>query len=173
MKALSLTQPWATLVAIGAKRIETRSWRTPYRGRMAIHAARNFPFQAREICNDQTFCSVLKQEKEGSIVARMPLGSIVAVCDLVGCAEITLAPVIYEAATLGLPPESGSYCVPPEDPEHSFGDYTPGRHAWLIANVRQLETPIACKGALSLWEVPSIVEELIRAQLNGEPVSAF
>lgn len=32
MKALSLTQPWATLMAIGAKRIETRSWGAAYRG---------------------------------------------------------------------------------------------------------------------------------------------
>lgn len=40
MKALSLTQPWASLVAVGAKRIETRSWRTSYRGPLAIHAAK-------------------------------------------------------------------------------------------------------------------------------------
>jgi hypothetical protein len=38
MKALSLWQPWATLVSIGAKRIETRSWPTKYRGPLAIHA---------------------------------------------------------------------------------------------------------------------------------------
>ena len=43
MKALTLTQPWASLVAIGAKRIETRSWSTPYRGLLAIHAAKGFP----------------------------------------------------------------------------------------------------------------------------------
>lgn len=40
MKGLSLTQPWATLVAIGAKRIETRIWATSYRGPLAIHAAK-------------------------------------------------------------------------------------------------------------------------------------
>ena len=39
MKVLTLTQPWATLVAIGAKRIETRSWATKYRGPLLIHAA--------------------------------------------------------------------------------------------------------------------------------------
>jgi hypothetical protein len=39
MKALTLTQPSATLVAPGAKRIETRSWPTSYRGPLAIHAA--------------------------------------------------------------------------------------------------------------------------------------
>ena len=39
MKAISLLQPWATLVSIGAKRVETRSWRTDYRGPIAIHAS--------------------------------------------------------------------------------------------------------------------------------------
>jgi hypothetical protein len=36
MKALTLIQPWASLVAIGAKRVETRGWRTSYRGPLAI-----------------------------------------------------------------------------------------------------------------------------------------
>ena len=40
MKVLTLTQPWATLVAIGAKHIETRSWATSYRGPLAIHAGK-------------------------------------------------------------------------------------------------------------------------------------
>ncbi len=43
MKALTLWQPWASLIAIGAKSIETRSWATPYRGRLAIHAAARKP----------------------------------------------------------------------------------------------------------------------------------
>ena len=41
MKALTITQPWATLIAIGAKRFETRGWSTPYRGPLAIHAGKN------------------------------------------------------------------------------------------------------------------------------------
>lgn len=43
MKALTLTQPWASLVALGEKRIETRSWGTSYRGELAIHAAASIP----------------------------------------------------------------------------------------------------------------------------------
>jgi hypothetical protein len=38
MKALSLTQPWASLVVAGAKKLETRSWPTYYRGPLLIHA---------------------------------------------------------------------------------------------------------------------------------------
>jgi hypothetical protein len=38
--ALSLKQPWATLLVHGIKSIEIRRWRTPYTGRLLIHAAR-------------------------------------------------------------------------------------------------------------------------------------
>ena len=38
MKALTIIQPWATLLAAGKKRIETRSWKTNYRGEILIHA---------------------------------------------------------------------------------------------------------------------------------------
>src|SRR3954451_22243677 len=48
--ALTLTQPWATLVAIGAKQIETRSWGTSYRGWLAIHAAKGYPDAAKAEC---------------------------------------------------------------------------------------------------------------------------
>jgi len=43
MKALSLWQPWATLVAMEEKRIETRCWKTDYRGELAIHATMKRP----------------------------------------------------------------------------------------------------------------------------------
>lgn len=39
MKALSLRQPWASLIAEGRKTIETRTWHTHYRGPLAIHAS--------------------------------------------------------------------------------------------------------------------------------------
>ena len=39
MKVLSLRQPWASLIADGSKTIETRTWRTDYRGPLAIHAS--------------------------------------------------------------------------------------------------------------------------------------
>lgn len=40
MKALTLIQPWATLIMLGEKQIETRSWNTKYRGKLAIHAGK-------------------------------------------------------------------------------------------------------------------------------------
>jgi hypothetical protein len=44
------------------------------------------------------------------------------------------------------------YDIPPDEPELSFGDYTPGRYAWILENVQALPGPIPCKGALGLWE---------------------
>jgi hypothetical protein len=36
MKALSIKQPWANLIASGQKTIETREWATPYRGQILL-----------------------------------------------------------------------------------------------------------------------------------------
>ena len=40
MKAITVWQPWASLLVSGRKRYETRSWATSYRGPIAIHAAK-------------------------------------------------------------------------------------------------------------------------------------
>ena len=41
MKTLTVKQPWATLLVCGKKTIETRPWKTKYRGTVAIHAGKN------------------------------------------------------------------------------------------------------------------------------------
>ena len=43
MKALTVRQPWASLIADGRKTIEVRSWHTNYRGALAIHAGIHEP----------------------------------------------------------------------------------------------------------------------------------
>ena len=43
MKVLSLTEPFATLIKEGKKKIETRSWQTNYRGELYIHASMTKP----------------------------------------------------------------------------------------------------------------------------------
>jgi hypothetical protein len=51
MKALTVLQPWAQLLILGAKRYETRSWKTKHRGPLLIHAGRAFFEKARERCD--------------------------------------------------------------------------------------------------------------------------
>lgn len=91
MKALSLTQPWASLVAIGAKRIETRSWSTSYRGLVAIHASKRFPDEACLFAIQDLVTGPLMRagalpagwapwgKDNKPIDALLPLGAIVAV----------------------------------------------------------------------------------------------
>jgi len=39
MKALSIKQPWASLIAHGIKNVENRTWKTNFRGKIFIHAS--------------------------------------------------------------------------------------------------------------------------------------
>jgi len=131
MKVLTLTQPWASLVAIGAKQLETRSWSTSYRGQLAIHAAKGFPNWAQMTCYEEPFRTTLRGS--GAVgnppqVANLPRGVIIAVCKLVDVRRITSTNV-------------------PNEPERSFGDYTVGRYMWLLEDVQMLETPVPAKGA--------------------------
>lgn len=163
MKVLTLTQPWATLVAIGAKRIETRSWETLYRGPLAIHAAKGLGSVGGKVglmnlCRTEPFRSVLVGAGYLGTPA-LPLGAIVAVCTLIDCVPTQHPGIANEP---GKPWFTGArkgvgqhyYEVPPplDSNEYAFGDYSAGRFAWLLADVRLLPEPIPAKGALSLWE---------------------
>lgn len=159
MKALTLTQPWATLVAIGAKRIETRSWATSYRGLLAIHAAQGYvglsgPAGFMGRCNSEPFKSALATA--GLTHRDLPRGAIVAVCRLVDCVP-----------TCG----DGYYRDPDrrvimqvDDQERAFGDYSLGRYAWLLADIQRLLEPIPYKGMLGLWEPDLLTQMAIKRQ---------
>ena len=61
--ALSLTQPYASLVTAGEKVFETRSWKTARRGFIAIHASAAFPNESRQLCFKEPFASSLERIK--------------------------------------------------------------------------------------------------------------
>lgn len=164
MKALSLTQPWATLVAVRAKRIETRSWRTNYRGPIAIHASKGYPGWARELAMQVPFKATLP-------ITPLPRSAVVAKAKLVGCLPIVDfadlndrrgEPVvavddegivrIWRPLTLGhAEGHSGAAYPHAGENEVHYGDYTPGRWAWLLEDVEQIE-PIPASGRLGIWE---------------------
>lgn len=139
MKALSLLQPWATLIAIGAKTIETRSWSTTYRGEIAIHASKRWTGEQRYLATQAGPIAKALTPFPG-----MCLGSVVAVARMVDCVS-TDSLTAFEI--LAKHPE-----------ERAFGDFSPGRFMWILEDVRALPAPVHCKGALSLWELPSEVE---------------
>src|SRR5689334_7632055 len=80
MKVLTLYQPYATLVVIGAKRIETRSWPMSHRGDLLIHAALEYP--DRGLRFEEQLMSALWQ---AGIKPDMPLpiGAIIGGCTVV------------------------------------------------------------------------------------------
>jgi activating signal cointegrator 1 len=163
LKAISLTQPWASLVAIGAKNIETRSWSSNYRGWLAIHASKGFPLPCRHKCFEAPFFEPLHQAglvrkvvEDVLGAEKLPLGAIIAVANLHKIEQIRIRE--YDGATI-IP----SWVIPAE--EIPFGDYTPGRYAWVLTNSRPLKEPIPCRGALSLWEVDPGIEERVMGQL--------
>lgn len=152
MKVLTLTQPWASLVALGAKKIETRSWATPYRGPLLIHAAKGLgPVGGMSGLIYQYACSPFWEVllPNGHTPDKMPRGAIIAVCRLVGCPP---TPTTHPTIETGWTDEDTAENWDLTEQERAFGDYSPGRFAWLLADVRALPEPIPCKGALGLWE---------------------
>ncbi len=44
--------------------------------------------------------------------------------------------------------------------EKAFGDYTPGRFAWLLQDPVAFKTPVGARGSLTLWEFDeNLIEE--------------
>lgn len=149
MKAITIHQPWATLIAIGQKRYETRSWNTDYRGEIAIHAGRNASEltrywrsikDARAVKSLKHFdpffdelAAVTFDPSESRLLADIfPRGVILATAELIDIHR-------------NEPPNLTSR-------ERLFGHYGAGRYAWEIANVKRLETPIPALGEQGLWD---------------------
>ncbi len=130
MKAITLPQPWASLVAIGVKTIETRPFTTAYRGSIAIHAAKTSVPRMHGV-HDPYFKTLL--ESAGLTYTDLPRGIILATARLIDCEIIT---------TTNCP------CYP----EYAFADFTPGWYAWKLTDIHQLKSPIPVKGHRGLWE---------------------
>ncbi|ALJ98716.1 ASCH domain-containing protein [Burkholderia thailandensis] len=85
MKALSVRQPWAWLLAAGHKNIENRTWVTSYRGPLLIHASKGMTHQEYEDC----MAFAIRAGLRAYFPRREDLerGGIVGVVDLVACFE--------------------------------------------------------------------------------------
>ncbi len=147
MKAITILQPWASLIACGAKQIETRSWATKYRGEIAIHAGLSSKFVDTVDWNKKVFSdpflTALKPyhfyRNDGSLSGmKLEYGKVIAIADLVDCVEMTASRIAMWKKVYG-------------DNEIIFGDFQLGRYAWILANVRAVE-PVPAKGMQRLWE---------------------
>lgn len=131
MRALALHQPWASLVEVGAKRIETRHWAAPaylIGKRIAIHATKTPAHLA--IGGTEPFRSALVATYP-QMISGLPLGAIVATVVLDRCTQ--------NAYSAGL---------------RRFGNYETGRFAWVLRDVERLAEPVPWKGSQGIFEVP-------------------
>lgn len=162
MKALTLHQPWASLIALGVKTIETRSWSTRYRGPLAIHAGRTLVPGHRGDwrCIGPTSDPYLVPKVDGP-PQPLPLGAIVATANLVDVVPMIDDDVISTAPYLRLSP-AGMLALRIQDApaqrspldvsdQAPYGDFAPGRYAWLLDDIQPCE-PIPAKGRQGLWE---------------------
>lgn len=160
LRAISLTQPWATLMSISAKNYETRGPTFPRRhlGELAICASLNFPKECQRLCYEEPFHEALRRGL-GDTIAALPLGAVVGVVEVVG----------YVTAVGGLPSYVARFGIEasPAPHEAAFGDYTQGRTVILTRNARRLAEPVPVRGALGVWTLPPDVEERVREQLKG------
>ncbi len=148
MKAITIQQPWASLIACGAKRFETRAWKARHSGPLAIHAGRR-PKRAGMTAIAWYLAQTSYQNAlhelatDGFLVQPwdLPFGAIIAVVNMDAC---------YPAECLTL-----------EDvlKERAFGDFTPGRYAWRLDEVKPLKCPVACLGKQGLWEWDETTKE--------------
>lgn len=155
MKVLSLLQPWASLWVAGAKRIETRSFGTKYRGRVAVHASKRFGVDEKHLCSTTRFAAPLTA-LGCKTLGDIPLGVLLGWVTLTDCQEMVAVPFGCE------PPDA--FCVASSNPaltpnEHAFGNYQTGRFAWLTSTERLvLADPIPMRGSLGLRDLPADLE---------------
>ena len=121
MKALTIKQPWASLIVNGIKEYEFRSWKTKYRGKIYIRAGLS------------TNKSYLKYYEKYNL--EYLNGAII------GEAEITDCILIEEKFSKELNNKNSLV----------YGNNHNGEYAWKLINVKKYDEPIYIKGKLGLW----------------------
>lgn len=155
MRAISIWQPWASAIAVGAKCIETRSWATKHRGLLAIHASKRL-VKSELVALERTdlWQAVFATSNYAVDFLRMPLGAVVATANLVDC-------VPYNRLDINALSERKAHSGQPSYPhwtERRLGNYGPGRYGWCLENVTPIK-PIPYRGEQGLFTIPDHIFE--------------
>lgn len=125
MKALSVRQPWASLIAEGTKTVEVRSWRTDYHGPLVICASARF---------DCGFAGLQAEART------FPLG--VAVC------LVQLIDVVPMVAAL-----HATAANPLDPPQEVLAEPVDGLFAWLLGSPQVISPQFPVRGKLHLFDI--------------------
>jgi len=152
MRAITLYQPWATLIALGLKRFETRHWATTWRGEIAIHAGAartDWNKLQRELahyrsgqytCGNGSLADVYFRYQTGLLPnglrlnEPMPFSAVLCIVKIVDCIPMTPDFIIGQTRE-----------------ERAVGGWAPGRYAWQLEMVEQFAQPIPAKGGQGIW----------------------
>lgn len=159
MRAISLHQPFATAVVIDAKRYETRSWWTAYRGPLVIHAAKHCLLsQMGEFGAMWNWNAALNRMPGSEPLSRtLPFGALIGIVDLVDCVRCENVPMDI---IMGKRQQPGNTDVLLQWWEGSMGYWGAGRFAWKLENPRQFVTPVEWKGTQKFFNVPDTMKKL-------------
>jgi len=134
MKALTIKQPWASLIAHGIKDIENRTWKTNFRGGIYIHASAKESGSLYELLNDKQIKAASNHWTAAPPFPYRPLAAIIGEVDIVDC--VINAPSIWAEKT-----------------DLSEGVYFKPIYNWVLSNPILYDKPILnVKGKLSFWE---------------------
>lgn len=146
MKAISIRQPWASLIVVGAKDVENRGWQTSHRGTLLIHAAKTRDVDAfraaRAACREAMArgIAVTRMLAEAGVVIDealpLPMGAIIGVVDVLDVVQGSPSPWAQ-----------------------------PGAQHWILGRPRMLPDPIPCLGQLSVFDVPADVAAQVKVPL--------
>ena len=117
MKAITIWEPYASAIAKGIKKFETRSWKTNYRGTIAIHAS------LKKINNKHLILA--KQCK----IEDLKYGTIVAIAEITDCIFMTKQFISTQTPL-----------------ERQLGNWTEGNYAWKLENIRVVNSTLLIRG---------------------------
>ena len=124
MKVLTIKQPWASLIMLGYKRFEFRSWQTKYRVDLLIHAGKGIDKEAMKRLSKY-------------IMQDLPAGKILGKVTLTEC--IKMSPDFKEMLL--------------KENKDIYTDSTfKENYGWQMEDIEVFDEPIEAKGHLSLWE---------------------
>jgi len=140
MRAITIWQPYASLIVLGLKRFETRSWTTTYRGPLIIQAAKKWDCdrsadygRVLELIAEHGFPQSTDEDSPSNLAMRETLGCVLGVVDLTDCQPMLDGGSVFE---------------------NEVGFFGEGRFGWTCSNPVAFRKPIPVVGKQGLW-VPS------------------
>src|ERR1043165_2560119 len=147
---------------MGVKGAETRPWATTHRGLVAIHASKRIPKELRPeievgdytVRTNMPGTQALMVDPFGE-VSDLPMGAVVGTGNLFACIPTTCALGLHPERSIAPTYDKCSRCGMPrcfflKEEMQPYGDYRPGRFAWLFTDIVRFDEPIPATGAQGL-----------------------